>query len=161
MHDIVKLGAYKTELEELESQLDVLLDEETKRQGKALSARATAADQQEQKQRTLQHDDQKQRTSRNDGSVSLSSSSSSIGIPSLAIKDIPSVAGSTGPAVCNKCLCIPTNHKCRKCKKVPYVCDVCCLTKPDLELAWWCKACFAKETPAAQALICSGNYNSG
>jgi hypothetical protein len=44
VHNIEKLGAYKTELEELESQRDVLLDEETKRLGKVLSARATAAD---------------------------------------------------------------------------------------------------------------------
>ncbi len=152
-----KLSAYKTELEELELQLDVLLDEETERRGKVLSARATAVDQQEQEQRTLQdHDEQKQRSLRDDGSVSLSSSSSA-GILGLANKDIPAIAGNTGP-LCNECSNIPTNHKCRKCKE-RYVCDVCCSTKRDLEMVW-CETCFVKETPAAQAFIRSGNYDS-
>lgn len=157
-----KLGAYETELEELESQLDVLLQEEAERRGKVLSARASAvADQQEHKQRTLQdHDEQKQRSLRDDGSVSLLSSSSSAGISSPPEnKDVCAIAGNTTGPFCNECSIIPANHKCRKCKE-RYVCDVCCSTKRDLELVWWCETCFAKETPAAQALIRSGHYDS-
>jgi hypothetical protein len=164
---------YETELEQLELQLDMLLDDESERREKVLSARAKTAQHEQTQQRTWQQDDeqQEQRTSRDDGSVSLSSpsSSSAILVPAAPSKDdagrtgtgdnVPAIAGVIGSAVCSECSVMPTSHKCRKCKE-RHVCDVCCSTKRDLELVWWCETCFAKETPATQALIRSGNYDS-
>jgi hypothetical protein len=163
---IEKLTAYETELDDLELQLDALLDAESKRREKVICHRETAHC------RAGQQAELKQMTTQDDGSRPWSSSSSSSSVAAIIegttedkkcasnIGGNPMITAIGGSVVmCFECSIMPTKHKCQKCKE-RFVCDVCCSTKRGLELVWWCETCFARETPAAQALIRSGNYDS-
>ena len=41
----------------------------------------------------------------------------------------------------NRCIeCnAPSSHSCRRCKRS--LCSICCATKRELEMAWWCEEC--------------------
>jgi hypothetical protein len=45
----------------------------------------------------------------------------------------------------------PSTHKCRKCKES--ICDLCCSSKRNLEMVWWCRRCFDKESLTNQRQI--------
>jgi hypothetical protein len=51
-----------------------------------------------------------------------------------------------------------TNHSCRKCKRC--VCSMCCQSKRNLEMAWWCEECFKTRGSWEQMLIRQGNYST-
>lgn len=59
---------------------------------------------------------------------------------------------------CVECNVTPSTHKCRKCKEV--VCDLCCSSKRNLEMVWWCGSCFDNESPTNQRQIREGKYES-
>jgi len=69
----------------------------------------------------------------------------------LAVAAAPSL-------VCIDCKIIPTTHTCRRCKQ--FVCDLCCSTKRDLEMIWWCADCFDAESLTNQRIIRDGMYQS-
>ena len=53
----------------------------------------------------------------------------------------------------------PSSHLCRRCKRS--VCSICCATKRELEMAWWCEECYKKQSLFNQMLIREGTYSSG
>lgn len=60
--------------------------------------------------------------------------------------------------LCIECNTTPSTHKCRKCKE--YVCDLCCSSKRNLEMVWWCARCFDEESLTNQRQIREGKYES-
>ncbi|KAI2507315.1 hypothetical protein MHU86_7151 [Fragilaria crotonensis] len=60
--------------------------------------------------------------------------------------------------LCIECNITPSTHKCRKCKE--YVCDLCCSSKRNLEMVWWCARCFDEESLTNQRQIREGKYES-
>jgi hypothetical protein len=158
-----RLLAYETEICELETRLDELLDAKTDRRQKLLTDRTTHR---HREQPIVQNKEAKETTVTQDASpLSLSSPSSSNNDNNPAIRTTFNAAAALCGArdesslLCNECGIIPTQRQCRKCKD-RYVCDVCCSTKRGLELIWWCDICFGKETTASQNLIRSGDYDS-
>lgn len=153
-----RLLAYETEITELETKLDELLDAETSRRQKMLSDRTAACRDDEQKPQTImgEHDDISPQPW---SSASSSKGSDNPTTPITSFNGVVCAVGGDNSLLCEECNVIPTQRKCRKCKE-RYVCDVCCSTKRGLEMVWWCELCFGKETVASQALIRSGNYDS-
>jgi hypothetical protein len=92
--------------------------------------------------------------------------------PTIVIEDmdlLPCVAATTpltaaGGAqrtqsnVCIECNVTPSTHKCRKCKE--FICDLCCSSKRNLEMVWWCGRCFDNESLTNQRQIREGKYES-
>lgn len=155
-----RLHAYETEIGELETKLDELLDAETDRRQKVLSDRTTVhhlekQNEREQEARRVTQDDSPHSWS------SLSSKDNNRGEVAVtpAFNSAAATRDETSLQLCHECGVIPTQRKCRKCKE-QFVCDVCCSTKRGLELAWWCATCFGNESVASQTLIHSGDYDS-
>jgi hypothetical protein len=155
-----RLLVHETEISELETKLDELLDAETDRRQKVLSDRTTA----HHLERKQQGEQEARRVTQDDSPHSWCSSLSSrdnnnLGVITTTPLNAAASIGHETSLLCNECGVMPTQRKCRKCKE-RYVCDVCCSTKRGLELAWWCATCFGKESAASQTLIRSGDYDS-
>jgi hypothetical protein len=90
--------------------------------------------------------------------------------PTIVIEDLdfcPAVATTRSPSdgtqptkssVCIECNVTPSTHKCRKCRE--FICDLCCSSKRNLEMVWWCGRCFDDESVTNQRQIREGKYES-
>jgi hypothetical protein len=70
------------------------------------------------------------------------------------ISDEASPSVTEGWTICVECKTSPSNHRCRKCNAV--VCNMCCNSRR----AWWCGACFIKQSAPIQQAIRDLKYNS-
>lgn len=135
------LDKYDDEIEELEQQLQNIQKAEMKRRQTA--AAGTNSDS----------------PPSADKDEMASFPSTTIVIEDIAlVSDVVATKPTSSNNLCIECNVTPSTHKCRKCNEV--ICDLCCSSKRNLEMVWWCGRCFENESLTNQRQIREGKYES-
>ena len=158
------LETYDEEIELLEQQLqDIQKTEIERRQQAAVSSNPPSADKEEEvRVHSAIASSKPSSANIEEGTVRSMIVIEDVDMVSFDAAATPSTAAggarATQSDLCIECNATPSTHKCRKCKET--ICDLCCSSKRNLEMVWWCGRCFDDESLTNQRQIREGKYES-